>query len=77
MLQQRGAMADQAACTCGQIKIGTKSSDHRNWRASCPIHGAASKWYNSAEQVERREQQRIRLKALQMEAAAARAALAG
>jgi hypothetical protein len=60
-------------CTCGQIRIGTKASDHRNWSPSCPVHGAASKWYNSAEQVERRERQRIRLKALQMEAAAARA----
>jgi hypothetical protein len=66
----------ETACTCGQIMIGTKASDHRNWRHSCPAHGAASKWYNSAEQVERREQQRIRLKALQMEAAAARARVA-
>jgi hypothetical protein len=68
-------MAEQSACTCSFIRIGTKQSDHRNWSIGCPVHGAASKWYNSPEQVERREQQRIRLKALQMEAAAARAAL--
>lgn len=69
------AMAEQAACTCGRIRIGTEVSDHLAWRSTCPIHGAASKWYNSPEQVERREQQRIRLMALQMKAAAARAAL--
>jgi hypothetical protein len=63
-------------CTCGHIRIGTKASDHRSWSPDCPAHGVASQWYNSAEQVERREQQRIRLKALQMEAAAARARVA-
>jgi hypothetical protein len=69
-------MAD-IACTCGRIMIGTQASDHMNWRPECLVHGAASPWYNSPEQVERREQQRIRLRALQMEAAAARATLEG
>jgi len=68
-------MPEQAACTCGRIRIGTKVSDHLSWRPDCPVHGAASDWYNSPEQADRREQQRIRLRALQMEAAAARAAL--
>jgi hypothetical protein len=68
-------MPEQTACTCSRIRIGTEVSDHLAWRSGCPVHGAASQWYNSPEQVERRDQQRIRLKALQMEAAAARAAL--
>jgi hypothetical protein len=68
-------MNPEVNCTCSQIKIGLKLSDHRNWHPECPAHGTASQWYNSHEQVERREQRRIRLKALQMEAAAARANL--
>ncbi len=68
-------MPEQAACTCSRIRIGTQVSDHLAWRPDCPVHGAASKWYNSPEQVEQREQRRIRLRALLMEAAAARAAL--
>jgi hypothetical protein len=60
-------------CTCGHIRIGMRASDHCSWSPDCAAHGVASQWYNSAEQVERREQQRIRLKALQMEATAARA----
>lgn len=56
------------SCNCSSIQIGTKTSEHKNLNPNCPLHGFNSDWYQSKEQVERRQKQSERLKALQLQA---------
>lgn len=61
-----------STCTYSRIKIGTHVSNSRNWNLNCPLHGTESEWFNSAEQVEARNQASQRLRLLFAEARAAR-----
>jgi hypothetical protein len=42
-------------CTCSYLQIGTKTSNTKNLNPDCPLHGTDSVWYNSPEQVKKRE----------------------
>jgi hypothetical protein len=42
--------------------IGTNPSDSYNLNPQCPIHGPHSEFYNSPEQVKRREERSKRLR---------------
>lgn len=51
-------------CTCSYIQIGTKTSNTQNLNPDCPLHGTGSAWYNSPEQVKKREGRSQRLREL-------------
>lgn len=51
-------------CTCSYIQIGTKTSNNQNLNPDCPLHGTDSLWYNSPEQVKKREERSQRLREL-------------
>ena len=51
-------------CTCSYIKIGTTVSDTKNLNPECSEHGYDSVWYNSPEQVKKREERSQRLREL-------------
>jgi hypothetical protein len=52
-------------CTRSSIKIGTKGdSGVKNLNPDCPQHGYNSPWYNSPEQIKRREERSNRLREL-------------
>ena len=51
-------------CTCSYIKIGTKTSNTKNLNPDCPLHGTGSAWYNSPEQVKKRDERSQRLREL-------------
>jgi len=53
-----------STCTCSRIKIGTTVSDNKNLNPECPEHGYNSVWYNSSEQVKKREERSQRLREL-------------
>ena len=55
-------------CTCGRIVVGTTVTNNRNWNPDCIHHGTESKWWNSPEEVARREAQRQRSAELQRQA---------
>ena len=59
-------------CTCGRIKIGLEVTDARNWNPDCTEHGANSEWWNSPEQVAKRDEQRMTLLVLYAKGRAAR-----
>lgn len=61
-------------CTCGRIKIGMKVTEQRNWHPACREHGLGTAWWNSPEQVAKREAQAVRSADLQARAKAARKA---
>ena len=65
-------MSDASGCTCGRIMLGSKPSGARNWNPDCPEHGIESDWWQSPEQVARRQEQSSRLRDLQRQAAEAR-----
>jgi hypothetical protein len=54
----------EPTCTCSRLRVGTQLSDARNLNPDCPEHGFNSVWYNSAEQVEKREERSQRLRKL-------------
>ena len=43
-------------CTCRQGNAGQTTFANRNWDPDCIHHGTESKWWNSPEEVARREQ---------------------
>jgi hypothetical protein len=51
-------------CTCSSIQIGTKTSNTKNLNPDCPLHGTDSLWYNSPEQVKKRDERSQRLREL-------------
>ena len=51
-------------CICSHIQIGTKTSNAKNLNPDCPLHGIDSMWYNSPEQVKKREERSQRLREL-------------
>jgi len=51
-------------CICSHIQIGTKTSNAKNLNPDCPLHGTDSVWYNSPEQVKKREERSQRLREL-------------
>jgi hypothetical protein len=51
-------------CTCSYIQIGTKTSNTQNLNPDCPLHGTDSVWYNSPEQIKKREERSQRLREL-------------
>ncbi len=51
-------------CTCSYIQIGTKTSNNKNLNPDCPLHGTDSVWYNSPEQVKKRDERSQRLREL-------------
>ena len=53
-----------STCTCSYIKIGTTLSDSKNLNPECPEHGYDSLWFNSTEQVKKREERSQRLREL-------------
>jgi hypothetical protein len=56
-------------CTCGRISVGLEVTEHRNWNPDCIVHGINSEWYNTDEQIQRRDEQNRRLRELQLLAA--------
>lgn len=56
------------SCTCGHIHIGHEVTELRNLNPDCQEHGYDSEWYNSPEQVAKRQAQNDRLRSLQAEA---------
>lgn len=58
-------------CTCGIIKVGGKETSARELDFDCPEHGKDSEFYNSPEEVFRREERSKRLRELQKMAAQA------
>jgi hypothetical protein len=52
--------------------VGTTVTESRNWNPDCPDHGVESEWYQSDEQSLRRAEQNRNLRALQIQARAAR-----
>jgi hypothetical protein len=60
--------AGQVTCTCARMSIG----DSRNWNPDCPEHGVESDWWNSPEQVAKREERNARMRDLQAQAREAR-----
>lgn len=60
-------------CRCYTLKVGGKPTAAREWNPDCPEHGVMSAWWNSDEQVAKREADSIRLRDLQLEAARRRA----
>ena len=53
-----------STCTCSYIKVGTTVSDNKNLNPECPEHGYNSVWFNSPEQVKKREARSQRLREL-------------
>lgn len=51
-------------CTCGRVVVGMKVTNNRNWDPDCIHHGTESRWWNSPEEVARREAQRQQLEEL-------------
>jgi hypothetical protein len=51
-------------CTCSYIQIGYKTSNTKNLNPDCPLHGTDSVWYNSPEQVKKRDERSQRLREL-------------
>ncbi len=62
-------------CSCGRLRIGHEVTEHRNWSPDCLAHGLGSPWYESPEQVAKREAQNDRLRDLQRQATEARRAV--
>ena len=56
-------------CTCGRIKVGNEVTELRNWNPDCAEHGTDSAWWNSPEQVAKRQENH---NLLQIKARAAR-----
>ena len=59
-------------CTCPFIKVGGEATESRNWDPECDRHGVKSAWYQSPEQIEKRERDSARLRDLQHQAREAR-----
>jgi len=68
----RTLLWDEAAsgeCGCGRVFLGGMPTGSRNWDAHCPVHGIESTWYNSPEQIAKRQDDQDRLRELQLRAA--------
>ncbi len=59
-------------CTCAEVYVGSQPSGSFNWNPDCLQHNTKSEWWNSPEQVARRDEQSDRLRVLQIKAHAAR-----
>ena len=59
-------------CTCAEVYVGSEPSGSYNWNPDCIQHNTKSEWWNSPEQVARRDEQNDRLRILQIKARAAR-----
>ena len=53
-----------STCTCSHIKVGTTVTNTKNLNPECPEHGYDSLWFNSTEQVKKREERSQRLREL-------------
>lgn len=51
-------------CTCPNIVVGFKFIESKNWNPHCTEHGYASDWYNSEEEVQKREERSQRTRQL-------------
>lgn len=61
-------------CRCSRLRVGRELTEHRNWNPDCPEHGVGTEWYESDEQVAKRQADAERLRDLQARARAARRA---
>lgn len=71
-IEEKKATIRSELCTCRRIMLRGEDSGSRSLDPVCPEHGEQSTWYNSPEQVERREQRRQRLRDLYTQAKDAR-----
>lgn len=66
-----------ATCTCSEIQLdGNYQGQHTgsfNWNPRCQQHGLGTAWYDSPEQVAKREARSTRLRDLQRQAREAKA----
>ena len=59
-------------CRCSRLSVGMTVTESRNWNPDCAEHGTTSVWWNTPEQKQKRETDRLRLEDLWAQVRAAR-----